>query len=252
MHRVGSPGAVSAGGGKGAKVLVAQTQQTALASDAKLREAYRALRADHAVQFDLTPVPPQPKAPEWLRTLGRWLEDLFRPVGKAIEWISSLMPDEPYARILLWTVLVAAILALLWLLVQRHRSGEWRLPRWRRRAKPDEAEEEWVPSAAPARAWLEEADALAARGEYAEAVHHLLRRSIDDIAFRRPQLVRPALTSRDIAAAEAIPTRARSLFGGIVAIVERSLFGGRPVSADDWSATRASYADFVQSQAWRA
>jgi hypothetical protein len=231
--------------------LVAQTQQTALASDAKLREAYRALRGDHAVQFDLAPVPPQPKAPDWLRALGRWIEDLFRPVGKAIEWISSLMPDAPYARILLWTVLVAAILALLWLLVQRYRSGEWQLPRWRRRGEAADAEEEWIPQAAPAHAWLEEADALAARGEYAEAVHHLLRRSIDDIAYRRPQVVRPALTSRDIAAVEAIPSRARLLFAGIVAIVERSLFGGRPVSAAEWSATRASYADFVLSQAWR-
>jgi hypothetical protein len=232
--------------------LVAQTQQTALASDAKLREAYRALRGDHAVQFDLTPIAPPPQPPAWLRALGHLIEDLFRPVGKAIGWISSLMPDAAYARILLWSVLIAAILALIWLLVQRYRSGEWQLPRWRRRGQSDAADEEWIPSAAPARAWLEEADALAARGEYAEAVHHLLRRSIDDIAYRRPQLVRPALTSRDIAAAEAIPTRARTLFGAIVAIVERSLFGGRPVSADDWSATRASYADFVLSQAWRA
>jgi hypothetical protein len=232
-------------------VLAAETQQPAAASDATLNEAYRALRQDHAVQFDLTPVAPPPKAPDWLRALGHWIENLFRPLGKALQWISSLMPEAPYARIALWTVLVAAILALAWLLVQRYRSGEWRLPRWRRRVRPAEEEEEWTPSAAPAREWLEEADALAARGQFAEAVHHLLRRSIADIAHRRPQLVRPALTSRDIAAAEAIPPRARTLFSGIVAIVERSLFGGRPVSADEWSATRASYADFALSQAWR-
>jgi hypothetical protein len=236
-------------------VPVAQTQPTALASDAKLGEAYRALRADHAVQFDLTPMAPPPKTPDWLLTLGRWIADLFKPLGKAIDWLSSLMPDAPYARVLLWTVLVAAVLAFIWLFVQRFRSGQWRLPRWPwgRGGKPPAAEdEEWIPQEAPAHAWLEEADALAARGKYAEAVHHLLRRSIDDIAYRRPQLVRPALTSRDIAAADAIPPRARTLFTGIVAIVERSLFGGRPVSADDWSATRASYADFALSQAWRA
>lgn len=231
---------------------VAQTQQTALASDAKLGEAYRALRGDGAVQFDLTPVPPQPKAPDWLRTLGRWIEDLFRPIGRAIDWISSLMPDAPYARIFLWTVLIAIVLMLVWLLVERHRSGQWRLPRWRRKERPAEAEAEWAPAAAPVRAWLDEADALAARGEFAEAVHHLLRRSIDDIAYRRPQLLRPALTSRDIAAADAIPPRARSLFGGIVAIVERSLFGGRPVSAGEWASTREAYADFALNQSWRA
>ncbi len=233
-------------------MLAAETQPAAAASNARLSEAYRALRGDHAVQFDLTPAPAPPKAPDWLRTLGHWIEYAFRPVRKAIDWISSLMPDEPYARIFLWCVLAAALLALVWLIVERCRSGEWRLPRWRRRGNAVETEDEWIPAAAPVHAWLEEADALAARGEFAEAVHHLLRRSIDDIAYRRPQLVRPALTSRDIAAAQAIPARARTLFSGIVAIVERSLFGGRPVSAEDWSATRASYADFALSQAWRA
>ena len=228
------------------------TQPPAVVSDAKFGEAYRALRSDHALQFDLTPVAPRPQAPEWLRTLGHWVSEAFRPVGKAIEWIDSLMPDAPYARILLWAALLTAIIALVWLLVQRWRSGDWRLPRWRRGAISPAEEDEWVPQAAPVRAWLEEADALAAQGNFAEAVHHLLRRSIDDIAYRRPQLVRPALTSRDIAAAEAIPAAARSLFAGIVAIVERSLFGGRAVSADDWAATREAYAGFALPQAWRS
>jgi hypothetical protein len=233
--------------------MAGQTQLPAVASDAQFQQAWRALRGDGAVQFDLTPAAPMPHAPQWLRTLGHWIADVFRPVGRAIAWLTSQMPAAPYARILLWTVLIAAALALIWLLVQRWRSGEWRLPRWRRRgAEEFETEEEWTPDAAPARAWLEEADALAARGQFAEAVHHLLRRSIDDIAWRRPQLVRPALTSRDIAATEGIPGQARALFKPIVAIVERSLFGGRPVSADDWSATRQAYADFALPQAWRA
>lgn len=238
---------------RGGKIEVAGgvAQVPAVASDPGLNEAYRALRADRAVQFDLRPVPPQPRAPDWLRTLGHWIADIFRPVGRAIEWIASLMPDAPYARILLWTVLIAAVLALAWLLVGRARSGEWRLPRWRRGSQ-GAADDEWIPPAAPVRAWLEEADALAARGEFAEAVHHLLKRSIDDIAYRRPQLVRPALTSRDIAAAQAIPAGARQLFAGIVATVERSLFGGRAVSADDWTATREAYAGFALSQTWRA
>lgn len=232
--------------------MAGQTQLPAV-SDAQFQQAWRALRGDGAVQFDLTPAPPPPHAPEWLRTLGHWIADVFRPIGRALAWITSLMPAAPYARILLWAVLIAAALALIWMLVQRWRSGEWRLPSWRRRAaEAVGAEDEWVPEAAPVRTWLEEADALAARGQFAEAVHHLLRRSIDDIAWRRPQLIRPALTSRDIAAADGIPAPARSLFKPIVAIVERSLFGGRPVSADEWTATRQAYADFALPQAWRA
>ncbi|MEO7570643.1 MAG: DUF4129 domain-containing protein [Croceibacterium sp.] len=190
-------------------------------------------------------------APDWLRTLGRWIADALRPIGRAINWVTSLMPEAPYARIVLWTVLLAAVLALVALLVQRYRSGEWRLPRWRRGGATAE-EEEWAPPAAPMRAWLEEADALAANGQFGEAVHHLLKRSIDDIAYRRPQLLRPALTSRDIAAQHAIPPGARKLFAGIVATVERSLFGGRSVSASEWSATREAYSNFALQQAWRA
>lgn len=220
--------------------------------DERLRQAYRALRGGHSVQFDFSPQAARPRAPDWLRTLGHWVADVFRPVGRAIEWLTSLMPDAPYARILLWTVLAVVAIGLAWLLVQRVRSGEWTMPRWRRAGASADENEEWVPPSAPVRAWLEEADALAARGQFAEAVHHLLKRSIDDIAYRRPQLVKPALTSRDIAAADGIPPRARALFGGIVAIVERSLFGGRAVSSGEWSSTREAYADFALAQSWRA
>jgi hypothetical protein len=112
-------------------------------------------------------------------------------------------------------------------------------------------EEAWAPEAAPARAWLNEADAMARQGRFAEAVHHLLTRSIEDIARRRPRLVRPALTSRELAAATDIPPSARDLFAGIARLVEKSLFGGRPVSAEDWETARAAYADFALPGTWR-
>ncbi|HLL31408.1 MAG TPA: DUF4129 domain-containing protein, partial [Allosphingosinicella sp.] len=153
----------------------------------------------------------------------------------------------------LWTVLALAASAFAWMVYRRIRDGEWRLPR-RRRAEQVEAEAEeeaWAPEAAPARSWLREADALAAQGRYAEAVHHLLFRSIEDIGRRRPRLVRPALTSRELAAAEALPVPARSLFSRIAGLVERSLFGGRAVGADDWTEARAAYADLVTPGAWR-
>ena len=93
---------------------------------------------------------------------------------------------------------------------------------------------------------------MAAQGRFAEAVHHLLFRSIEDIAKRRPRLVRPALTSRELAAADAIPGPARELCAGIARLVERSLFGGRAVDADDWASARRAYADFALPGTWRA
>jgi Domain of unknown function (DUF4129) len=179
---------------------------------------------------------------------------MLRPVGRLLDWIGGFLPDAPYARIMLWTVLALAAAALAHMIYQRIRHGEWRLPSRRRAApaEPGPAEESWSPEAGPARSWLREADALAAEGRYAEAVHHLLFRSIEDIGRRRPQLVRPALTSRELAAAQALPPPARSLFARIAGLVERSLFGGRSVEAGDWTEARSAYADLVLPGTWRA
>ena len=223
-------------------------------SDDQLAAAHRALRAGGDVQFDMAPAPGRQPPPAWLKALGEWLEKILEPVGRFLRWIGSFMPDAPYARIFLWTMIAVLTLLILWIVVDRFRHGVWRLPRWRRRrsALSVAAEEDWTPDAAPARAWLEEADALAAQGHYAQAVHHLLLRSVEDMARRRPHIVRPALTSRDLASADGIPSAPRRLFTEIAAVVERSLFGGRPIDADEWGQCRLAYADFAQSRNWAA
>ena len=216
--------------------------------------AHEALKADPSIQFNLQPAPPPPEPPRWLRDFFEWVGNALRPVGRFFDWIGGFMPDAPYARILLWTVIALAAAALAAAVYQRIRHGAWRLPRRRRAVmiEPVTEAETWSPEAAPARAWLREADALAAEGRYAEAVHHLLFRSIEDIGRRRPRLVRPALTSRELAAAEALPPPARGLFARIAGLVERSLFGGRPVEAGDWTAARTAYADLLLPGTWRA
>ena len=233
--------------------LISGGNQAAAGGADKFAEAYKGLRADSSIQFNLTPSKPQPKPPAWVEALGRWLQHyVFEPIGKFLTWLGSFLPDAPYARIILWTVLALAGLVLLWAVYNRLRFGEWRLRLPRLVPVQDvAAEEEWVPEEAPARSWLEEADALAREGRYAEAVHHLLFRSIEDIGKRRPNIVRPALTSREIGAAEAIPSRARELFAAIARLVERSLFGGRPVGENDWLEARGAYSDFALAGAWR-
>jgi hypothetical protein len=228
------------------------------ASDAEsFADAYRALRDEGSVQFVLTRAKPPADTPEWLRALGRWLRDVLEPVGRFFRWLTSFMPDAPYARILLWTVIALAaalVLAMAW---ERVRHGAWVLPRrWRRgvAAAVEAAGNEpgWEPDATPVRAWLAEADALAAEGRFAEAIHLLLLRSVEDITRRRPQAVRPALTSRELAQAPGVPGSARALFARIAARVEASLFGGRPVDAHGWAEARAAYADFALPKAWKA
>ena len=220
--------------------------------DEQLAAAHRALRAGGDVQFDMLPAEPPKPPPAWLKALGEWLEGVLAPVGRFLRWVSSFMPDAPYARIFLWMMIVALALLLVWMVQDRIRHGVWRLPRWRRLrlAAPATAEEDWTPDAAPARAWLTEADALAGEGRYGEAVHYLLLRSVEDLSRRRPQIVRPALTSRDLARAEGIPHAPRRLFAEIAAVVERSLFGGWAVDAAEWGRCRAAYADFAQARSW--
>ncbi|MES2098012.1 MAG: DUF4129 domain-containing protein [Pseudomonadota bacterium] len=226
-----------------------------MAVSQRFADAHRALRDDPSVQFALKPATPPhpPETPAWLKSFLNWLGDVLAPVGRLFRWITAQMPAAPYARILLWAVIGCAALALIWLVVERVRYGSWTVSPKRRKARAIAvaAEEDWTPDAAPARAWLDEADALAARGLYAEAVHHLLLRSVDDIQLRRPRVFRPSLTSRELTGLAGIPVVARDLFARIAKLVERSLFGGGAVSADEWHNARAAYADFALPGQWR-
>jgi len=192
--------------------------------------AHERLRADPAIQFDM-PVAKPPDPPP------RWLIDLLHALA-------------PYLKLIAWGLIAVAVGALLYVIIRHLIANGLPFGRGRVRGEP-EAEPEWRSAAGPARQLLREADALAASGHYAEAVHLLLRRSIEEIERRRPHLVRPALTSRDIADSAAIPLDARRVFSGIAAIVETSLFGGRPVDAQGWRSARAAYEDFALPQAWR-
>jgi hypothetical protein len=197
---------------------------------AQAAEAHRKLLADGSIQFDLPP-PPQVHVPSWLLSLGHFI----RWVAPALSWV-------------FWAAIALGVLATVYLVAIRLSQGEWR---WRRRKAEAEDEADWRPAEAPARALLRDADALAEQGRFDEAARLLLFRSIDEIESRRPRLVRPALTSRDIAGAEMIPEGARRAFAAIVSMVERSLFAGRALALPDWRECRAAYEDFAFAGAWR-
>ncbi|HET8611141.1 MAG TPA: hypothetical protein VFL92_00050 [Sphingomonas sp.] len=199
------------------------------AGDAFAR-AHARLLADRSIQFDL-PKRAEPHIPEWLKALGRLIEAAW-----------------PVIRVLVWFAVAALLIALVWIIASRFLDV--RLP-WAKRGETSEAEPEWRPEAAPARALLAEADALAAQGRYGEAAHLVLERSIEDIVRRRPKLVRPATTSRDLAHAPELPAAARPAFAAIAQVVERSLFGARAADREAWSRARAAYADFALPGNWR-
>lgn len=190
--------------------------------------AHRALLADRSIQFDLPGIV-QPKPPAWLE-----------PLAAFVKWLS---PAFPY---IFWGAVALVALGILWFVVRNFTALEWP---WRRRAS-ESAEDSWQPEEGVARALLSEAEALAAEGRFAEAARLLLRRSVEDIARRLPQFLKPSLTARDIAGADALPGAAPPAFAAIARVVEVSAFGSRAVSADAWAECRAAYARFALPDSW--
>jgi hypothetical protein len=199
-------------------------------------EVHNWLLTDRSIQFDLPP-PPMPDQPRYAPP-GAGMPDLPDPgAGGA----------SPAAELLMWGALAIIVLFLLYWIARG-------ISDWRR--KPGQAtaaaaaQAGWRPEAAPALVLLGEADALAAEGLYGEAARLILHRSIADIQEHRPSLVRPALTSRDIAVLPALPGGPRAAFARIAMLVERSLFARRALAADDWRDCRAAYEEFAFAESW--
>ena len=205
--------------------------QASAAGGGEAADAWEAIRADPAIQFAPVQLPETPQPPDWLTRLLEFLGELFSPLARliAVNWQ------------IIWPLLagIAGLLALYALvrLVAPALLGP--------RRADDAAEAEWRPEAGEALALLAEADRLAEAGRYDEATHLLLARSVGQIAASRPELVAPSSTAREIAALPALPEAARRAFATIAARVERSLFALRRLSAEDWQAARAAYAEFA-------
>lgn len=183
-------------------------------------DAHASLRARNDIQFEL-PVAPQPKA--------------------------SQSAPLPGIAALFWVLVAAGVALLIYLIVK---SIVEREPRQRGAARLEREIAQWRPEEKEARALLAEADAMAAAGRYDEAARLLLHRSLEDIAKRKPKLLRPALTSREIARAPLLPDAVRAAFDAMAAPVERSLFGGRVLDRSAWEAAREAYGDFALPKAW--
>lgn len=197
------------------------------ASEQKLAAAHRALLHARGLQLDFKAAP-QPPAPP------TWLDDLLRALGGV----------APVAKYLFWGGLALGVALILWFVAREL----WAM---HRAARPGAAAPaDWRPEPEAARALLDEADRLAGAGRFGEAIRLLLFRSIEDIAGRRPGLVRPALTSRDIAGLDQMPPSARGAFARIADRVEHSVFGGRTMGREDFVDARGDYEAFAFSDGW--
>lgn len=194
--------------------------------------AYAQVRGNGDIQFTPSFSKPPDPPPQWWNDVMRWLAELLEPAARALAFAWPVL-----SKVLLGALAIG-VLAMLWVILAPYVAD------WRER-RSAAAAPEWAPDQALARRLLEEADALAAQGRFDEAAHLLLYRSIEDISARRPDLLRPSTTAREIGAFEALSARARSAFGVIAGHVEASFFARRPLDRDAWDSSREAYRAFA-------
>ncbi len=208
-----------------------QTDQKAVrdAHTRFLRDSDLQLTRPELEDVDVEPAEP----PGWLAAFGRFIESLA-PLFRVIFWIAA-------------GLVIAGILYFLFGEAIRMRLGLGR----KKTDKPaDDVLTDIRPDGDRARSLLEEADALAREGKFAEAVHLLLFRSIEDVQERLEGGVPTSMTAREIAGLGSLPERARRALRPIIQIVENSFFGGRDVDAAGWQSARRSYEDFAFGDGW--
>ena len=189
------------------------------------------MMADKTLQHVLPGEPAPKPPPDWLKPLLEALGALSGPI-----------------TLLVWLAIGAGVCLVIFLIVRELYGVQlgWKGGKdFKKTGATD-----WRPDREKARVLLLDADALAAEGRFDEAVHMLLLRGVADITARRPRLIGPALTSRDIAALPDLPEQARPAFALIAEIVERSFFGGRPVDEAGWLQAREAYEQLVFSGTW--
>lgn len=157
----------------------------------------------------------------------RALPETPKPAGSLpLDWAALLL------RILVW----AAVAVVVFL------AAAWLAQALRGRARDPEGAPDRV-GPAPVPIPIASAEALAADGRYAEAIHALLLETLE--ALSRAARLAPSLTSREIVARVPLAPPARAALAGLVAAVEVSRFGGAEAGADDYRACLERFEAFL-------
>jgi len=216
--------------------------QNSSSNNSDFDTAFRKLKRNDSLQFDFTMAPPPPETPEWIKGLEKFFEPLFKFIAAIFKVLA------PLGTLIFWLGVGAIVMAILYLLVTTLMAANFQ---GKDKTDDSPATPLYQPEQAQARILLDEIDALAAQGKYAEAVHTLLFRSIQDIDANRPNVIRRSLTSREIGGLAILTEGARDVFSNIAAIVERSFFGGQDIGKADFDMARADYARLAgQSGQW--
>ncbi|HSS02207.1 MAG TPA: DUF4129 domain-containing protein [Kofleriaceae bacterium] len=155
--------------------------------------------------------------------------------------------EEPHAvsslmYFLMWGLVIAVgVLGAAWLFTELSRfGGDARLPLEAERVRRSAA-------GAIIERPLEDADELARRGQFAEAIHTLLLRTLRELARSASVQVAPADTSREVLARVPLIADARTALAGLITAVEITHFGDEPAGVDDYDRCRRQFHVFAQA-----
>ena len=149
-------------------------------------------------------------------------------------WLDPLTAQIVLAGILV--VLLLAISAALFALYQYLSTRKKAPPPSAPAPEPVAEPEPVVEGPGPT---LIDADRMAAKGDFREALHLLLLVAIKVCAGRSSVMIPRSATSRELRALLPLGARLQEGFSTLVATVERSLFAQRPVGPEDYTACRA-------------
>lgn len=178
------------------------------------------------------------------RVLGGGAYQTERPQEEAPPRREQLPPW--LVKAILWTagIVVAAMIAYFLFNLALELWGS-RFSLLHKRNEPA-AETARVETVAPAQRekeqrTLAEADALAAEGRFAEAIHLLLLVAMERLRGELGPRLAPAMTGREVLHLAALPGAAAEPLGRMVALSEIKHFGGREASAPDYRVCRADF-----------
>jgi hypothetical protein len=159
-----------------------------------------------------------PETPDWLEKLFKFLRPLFKLLG----WL--LLG-------LLGALIGYGLFQLIKSYIDRPRADD----------VETDAPEMIDIDAQAAQLWMNDAEALASRGLYGDAVRHLLLNAIDFLRKRAGKPIPRAWTAREIQTQLPITVLARALLQLLVQTVERAYFAGRDISEAEFVRCRDSY-----------
>jgi Domain of unknown function (DUF4129) len=145
---------------------------------------------------------------------------------------------------LMWgMVIVVIVLVLAWIVAEMFKyGGDAELPP---HSEP-EARGQAIVDAIIDRP-LGDADELARRGLFVDAIHTLLLRTLQELARSAAVRVAPATTSREILARVPLLADAREALAGLITAVEITHFGDEPASIADYDRCRQQFHVFAQA-----